>query len=191
MLYPIGFKSSEPYITVPAWALRAAEVFRGKNDIRYYLNCICLMPNGNIVGTDGHTMFVYNSGFTVPENKLIRLDRKIPTKADTAEIRFYETFSILKFYSAAGQFVGEVTAEIVDGRFPCIDKVMDCENNEPFPGRVRVDPIFLGRIEKAFPVKGKNSSVVRFTGSFDPVIVEPKNSQYEGAKVFIMPMRID
>ena len=41
--------------------LESASIFQARNDVRYYLNGICFMPDGRIASTDGHRAFIGDS----------------------------------------------------------------------------------------------------------------------------------
>jgi hypothetical protein len=44
-------------ITMDAQFVRAAQACQAKKDVRYYLNGICIMPQGKIAGTNGHILY--------------------------------------------------------------------------------------------------------------------------------------
>src|ERR1051326_1542239 len=70
-------------IIVRRQTLEAAMVCQAKNDIRYYLNGVCFMPENKIAATDGHRLTVitdldkHNSW--LEENAIIEIG-KFPTK---------------------------------------------------------------------------------------------------------------
>lgn len=60
--------------------LEAALVFQAKNDVRYYLNGICFMPDGRITSTDGHRAFIGGKHENKLEDNVIVSVSKSPHK---------------------------------------------------------------------------------------------------------------
>lgn len=75
--------------TVPAALVKAAMLFQGKNDVRYYLNSI-MITKSHIVATDGHVMFVspYESDLRPDEQMIVAIKGKIPVKAHSLELLY-------------------------------------------------------------------------------------------------------
>jgi hypothetical protein len=203
MLQPIGFSDSEPFVIVPGWALRAAEVFKATNDYRYYLQGICLMKDGRIVGTDGKTMFVYQSDFSLPENKIIKLSEKIPVRANEIRVSFFiegrhqKARLKLYHYKPRDHFLTlskVITADVIDAQFPNIDRIVEqsSEGSES-SGPVRLNPMYLARAEKAFPGSDRccHGVICQSTGQEGCYVIKPAQKDYEGATIYIMPMRMD
>lgn len=60
--------------------LESALIFQARNDVRYYLNGICFMPDGRIASTDGHRAFIGGTHDNkLTENVIIKIG-KSPTK---------------------------------------------------------------------------------------------------------------
>lgn len=60
--------------------LESALIFQARNDVRYYLNGICFMPDGRIASTDGHRAFIGGSHDNkLAENVIVKIG-KFPTK---------------------------------------------------------------------------------------------------------------
>lgn len=61
--------------------LEGALMFQAKNDVRYYLNGICFMPDGRVAATDGHRLFVGGSHDNAIEENIIVAVAKSPVKS--------------------------------------------------------------------------------------------------------------
>ena len=60
--------------------LESALIFQARNDVRYYLNGICFMPDGRVASTDGYRAFIGCSHDNkLTENVIIKIS-KSPTK---------------------------------------------------------------------------------------------------------------
>ena len=106
--------------------LESALIFQARNDVRYYLNGICFMPDGRIASTDGHRAFIggrHDNNLT--ENVIIKIGKSPTKRYDYAII---DTKSkIATYHDETGVMVGAGICEEIDGRFPDIDRVIPKE----------------------------------------------------------------
>ena len=130
-------KSETMNVTIPAHIVRAAQACAANNAVRYYLNGICLTPNGEIVGCDGHTLFrSYAEGIRdlkLAENLILSIDGTVPKGASvcTFEIKLFdgkpETYgTILKCSNPERKTFGTkiFMCEVIDGRYPNYQRVI-------------------------------------------------------------------
>lgn len=123
-------------IEVKAAYLKAALICQAKKDIRFYLNGIFFMPDGRLAATDGHILF---NGFHESELKAgvivavmgnvpARFSRAIITLPDPVDgditIHIGPKKGTIRYVGDIGETVGMGWCELVDGRFPDVDKVM-------------------------------------------------------------------
>jgi DNA polymerase III sliding clamp (beta) subunit (PCNA family) len=168
-------------ITIDAQLVRAAQANQGRNDIRQKLNGILLAANGDIVGTDGHSMFksVYTNDETpaVPEDIIINIDGNIPVSADTV------TFNFDHCQASTGKRL--FMFNVINAEFPAYERVIPKADRDNPGETVRLDSTLLARVLKTF---GKGNPVdVDFAGEHDSVrITSPKMN--DGVLV-IMPLR--
>lgn len=60
--------------------LEGALIFQAKQDVRYYLNGICFMPDGRVAATDGHRAMIASKHENKIKSNVIVSISKSPTK---------------------------------------------------------------------------------------------------------------
>lgn len=177
-------------IKVSKILLESALIFQAKKDIRYYLNGICFKADGRVCSTDGHRAFVGGKHEGELDDDVILSVTKSPTKAyDYAEIDTDE--GIVSYYSDEGNRVGVGLCEVIDGRFPDIDRVIPKETSPT--ERIGFNAKYLSDVEKAAAIFNAKFECVIFDLNQSPnaTVANLKSPFGETAKIIVMPMRID
>lgn len=170
--------------------LEGALMFQAKNDVRYYLNGICFMPDGRVASTDGHRAFIGgNHDNKLTENVIIKIG-KSPTKR--YEYAIIDTKSkIATYHDEDGEMVGAGICEEIDGRFPDIDRVTP-KQTAPAE-QIGFNAKYLADVEKCAKLFNPRFESVRFelNGNTSAAVANISAPTGETAKVIVMPMRID
>ena len=158
-------------ITISTDIFAAASVFRGMEDIRYYLNGLYLETGAfgaRLVGCDGHQLAVAKLEGEYPEASIIipgSLVTAVKTKAKGPQqvvLEFKEGAQSYKKSGAdKGAFIarditltlGELTttAKELDGKYPEYRRVVP---NEVDGTVAQFDPKFINRLDKACAILG-------------------------------------
>lgn len=169
--------------------LESALIFQARNDVRYYLNGICFMPDGRIASTDGHRAFIGGSHDNkLTENVIIKIG-KSPTKR--YEYAIIDTKSkIATYHDEAGVMVGAGICEEIDGRFPDIDRVIPKETKSA--DCIGFNAGYLVDVEKLAKLFSPKYEGVRFelNGNTNAAVSNVSAPTGETAKVIVMPMRV-
>jgi DNA polymerase-3 subunit beta len=175
-------------LTLSKEALLSAMIFQAKKDVRYYLNGICFAPDKKLYATDGHRAFIgEHETEGLKERVIVAIKGPKFSKFEKAEI---DTESgVIKYIDNVKRQVALGLCEVVDGKFPDIDRVVP-KDNQPVTS-IGFNAGYLADIEKAAklyspkfcgicikPNGTLNSSIIEFAGAFGK------------ASVVIMPMRI-
>lgn len=170
--------------------LESALTFQARNDVRYYLNGICFMPDGRIASTDGHRAFIGCSHDNkLTENVIIKIG-KSPTKRYDYVI--IDTKSkIATYHNEAGVMVGAGICEEIDGRFPGIDRVIPKETKAA--EEIGFNAGYLVDVERVAKLFNPKFSCVKFelNGNTNAAVCYLSAPSGETAKIVVMPMRID
>lgn len=129
--------------------LRAAIKFQASGDIRYYLNGFRINSK-HIEATNGHVAIrmINCNGFK--GDHIIKLIGAIPAKAVKTEFLIKEC--VAKHYDSADKLVGAQAFELIDGKYPDLDRVIPKENvTGEFPA---IQIKYLSLFEKAFKKGG-------------------------------------
>lgn len=170
--------------------LESALIFQARNDVRYYLNGICFMPDGRIASTDGHRAFIGGSHDNkLTENVIIKIG-KSPTKR--YEYAIIDTKAkIATYHDEAGAMVGAGICEEIDGRFPDIDRVIPKETKAA--EEIGFNAGYLVDVEKVAKLFNPKFCGVKFelNGNTNAAVCCLSAPSGETAKIVVMPMRID
>lgn len=176
-------------LTVSKAALLGAMIFQARNDARYYFNGICFAPDKKIYSTDGHRAFIgEHLTDDLTESVIISLGGPKFTRFDRAEI---DTEAGIVFYlSESGIRVGVGLCDVVDGRYPDIEKLLENFKNRE-TNEIGFNAGYLADIEKAAKLYDHKFCGIRIktNGNTNASVVEFFGACGEG-KVVIMPMRI-
>lgn len=169
--------------------LESALIFQARNDIRYYLNGICFMPDGRIASTDGHRAFIgcsHDNALT--ENVIIKIGKSPTKRYDYAII---DTKSkIATYHDEVGVMVGAGICEEIDGLFPDIDRVIP---KQTLPTEeIGFNAGYLVDIEKVAKLFNPKFSCVKFelNGNTNAAVCCLSAPTGETAKIVVMPMRL-
>lgn len=191
-------------ITISTDIFAAASLFRGINDIRYYLNGLYLETGANgarLVGCDGHQLAVARLEGCYPESSIIlpgSLVAAVRSKAKAPQhviLEFNEGHQQFEDQeNAKGVFVprdikltlGEIstTAKELDGKFPDYRRVVPSEVDGT---SAQFDPRLINRIDKACSILGFKSFVgIAYNGNSSGLSVID-----DGFVVVTMPFKAD
>jgi len=163
-------------LNINAQLIRAAQANQAKKDIRYYLCGILLSTKGDVVGTNGHTLFHANHNWadcdTLPNDVIINIDGNIPASARSVRIELPEALdtSLTGTLTTDGGKMFKV--ELVDGKYPDFKRVIPerLSKENLYSNAIAVDASLLAKTEKTF---GKNSRVIIYhRGVSDALRVE-------------------
>lgn len=170
--------------------LESALIFQAKKDIRYYLNGICFKADGRVCSTDGHRAFIGGNHEGELKDDVILSVTKSPTKSyDYVEID--TTTGIISYCTDTTLRVGVGLCEVIDGKFPDIDRVIPKENAPT--DRIGFNASYLSDVEKVAKIFNPKwpSVVFELNGHTNATVAKLKSYNGEDAKIIVMPMRID
>lgn len=177
-------------IKVSKILLESALIFQAKKDIRYYLNGVCFKADGRVCSTDGHRAFVgWNHEGELIDDVILSVT-KAPTKSyhyveidtDTGIISYHDGFDVR---------VGVGLCEVIDGKFPDIDRVIPKETSPT--DRIGFNASYLADVEKVAKLFNPKweSVVFELNGHTNATVAKLKSYNGEDATIIVMPMRID
>ena len=137
-------------ISLHAAIVRGAQICQAKNDLRYYFNGIFLAPNGDVVGTNGHMLFVCPDAFVVPSGfsgLILQIYGAIPISAIEATFDF--DANVVK----TGNNKAFVFEEI-KGTYPDYHKAIPAKDHDVVGDTIAFNPRYLAKIAKIYPRNG-------------------------------------
>jgi DNA polymerase III subunit beta len=151
-------------LSIKQEALRAALLFAAKNDIRYFLNGICL-TNDAIVATDGHRLIKIDNCFEdvsgdMPNNMRCIVPRDLVeqalklTKLKTLPIVFKVSTQDGKTTVSASVASSSVSSAIVDGSYPDFSRVIPENKSDAIGAGCNLNPDYLVDTVKALNYLG-------------------------------------
>ena len=179
-------------IKLPKSVLLALIEFQAKNDIRYYLNGICLYPAGDAAATDGHRM-IYITGLEAwkgKENIIISFEQKIPAGRWDYVIIDTTTLSA-RFCYESEICMALCLVSVVDGRFPDVQRVLP--NGEPEPTEViGFNAAYINAVAKTAKLFNPRFESVKFElyGNTKACVATVSSHSGITAKMVVMPMRL-
>lgn len=177
-------------IKVSKILLESALIFQAKKDVRYYLNGICFKADGRVCSTDGHRAFVGGKHEGDLDDDVILSVTKSPTKSyGYAEID--TDAGIVSYYSDEVVRVGVGLCEVIDGRFPDIDRIIP--GGTSATEKIGFNASYLADVERAAKLFNPKHKFVLFelNGYTNSTVAKLKSAHGETAKIIVMPMRID
>ncbi|EKN3396451.1 hypothetical protein O1Y80_004705 [Yersinia enterocolitica] len=176
-------------LTLSKEALLSAMIFQAHKDIRYYLNGICFAPDGKLYATDGHRAFIgEHENKELTETIIVAIKGPKVTKFEKAEI---DTDSgLVAYLDENGTRIGAGICEVVDGRFPDIQRIISNFKSKP-TDEIGFNAGYLADIEKAAKLYSPKFCGIKIkpNGNTDASIVE-LHGAFDKGTVVIMPMRI-
>ena len=151
-------------LNINAQLIRAAQANQAnKKDIRYYFCGIHLSTKGDVVGTNGHTLFQAKHDWIdcdlLPDDVIINIDGNIPASARSVRIELPDSLdtSLTGTLTTDGGKIFKV--DLIDGRYPDFNRVIPerLSKENLYSNAIAVDASLLAKTEKTF---GKNSSII-------------------------------
>lgn len=106
--------------------IRAAIKFMAVGDVREYL-CGVRINNKFIEATNGHVAVRMDSGIKTKLDVIVKLIGRVPAKSKDVELVFSDGKNTAYHYDALGDLIGVQLFDVMDGRFPDLDKVIPKE----------------------------------------------------------------
>jgi DNA polymerase-3 subunit beta len=182
-------------ITMDAQFVRAAQACQAKNDVRYYLNGICIMPQGKIAGTNSHIL--YTGQYTndpenmVDANVIISIFGNIPASSETVVF----TFSDEKTGTCATDNKKLFLFEVIDGVYPDITKAIKPDSaydSGDFSNGFGASSEYLAFMQKIF---GRGAMVdIRHGTEMETMMIKMLklgSGFSKSSRVYLMPCRVD
>lgn len=147
------------------------------------------MPGGKLAATDGCRLFMGSHENELTENVIVSIEKSPVKKYDHA---ICDTESgLVEFFNLNEQRVGVALCQLVDGRYPDIERIMPKETNAV--DRIGFNAGYLADVEKCAKLfNPKYQSVVFELQGYDKAAVATvKSPTGDTAKIIVMPMRID
>ena len=169
--------------------LEGALIFQAKQDVRYYLNGICFMPDGRIAATDGHRAMIASKHENKIKTNVIVSVSKSPTKRYAYALLDTET-NIVTYHDEHEMMVGTGICSEIDGNYPDIDRVIP---NQTAPAeQIGFNAKYLADVEKLAKLFNPKYESVLFelNGNTSAAVANISAPTGETAKVIVMPMRI-
>lgn len=169
--------------------LEGALIFQAKQDVRYYLNGICFMPDGRVAATDGHRAMIASKHENKIKSNVIVSISKSPTKNYSYAVIDTKA-KIVTYHNNFDVLVGAGICSEVDGKFPDIDRVIPTQTAPA--EQIGFNAKYLADIEKLAKLLNPKYESVRFelNGNINAAVANISAPTGETAKVIVMPMRI-
>lgn len=169
--------------------LEGALIFQAKQDVRYYLNGICFMPDGRIAATDGHRAMIASKHENKLKDNVIVSVSKSPTKRYAYALLDTKT-GIVTYHDEHEIMVGAGICSEINGRLPDIDRVIQKQTSAT--ERIGFNAKYLADVEKLAKLfKPKYEAVLfELNGNTRAAVANINAPTGETAKVIVMPMRI-
>ena len=169
--------------------LEGALIFQAKQDVRYYLNGICFMPDGRVAATDGHRAMIASKHDNKLTDNVIVSVSKSPTKRYAYALLDTKT-GIVTYHDEHEIMVGAGICSEIDGRFPDIDRVIPKQTVAT--EQIGFNAKYLSDAEKLAKLFNPKYEAVLFelNGNTSAAVANISAPTGETAKVIVMPMRI-
>jgi DNA polymerase-3 subunit beta len=169
--------------------LEGALIFQDKQDVRYYLNGICFMPDGRVAATDGHRAMIASKHENKIKSNVIVSISKSPTKNYSYAV--IDTMAkIVTYHNNFDVLVGAGICSEVDGNYPDIDRIIP---KQAAPAeQIGFNAKYLADVEKLAKLFNPKFEAVLFelNGNTSTAVANISAPTGETAKVIVMPMRI-
>ena len=169
--------------------LEGALIFQAKQDVRYYLNGICFMPDGRVAATDGHRAMIASKHENKLTDNVIVSVSKSPTKRYAYALLDTKT-GIVTYHDEHEIMVGAGICSEIDGKYPDIDRIIP-KQTAPTE-QIGFNAKYLADVEKLAKLFNPKYEAVRFEldGNTSAAVANISAPTGETAKVIVMPMRI-
>lgn len=176
-------------ISIPLRFLQAALTHASKNDVRFYLNGVCVESSGYVVATDGHRMFVALE----PHNCTDRKQTIIPYEALKESLRISPKGAThMEITGAPYPFTLNDKPFIpLDGTFPEWRRVIPKKPIEPIVHMPQFNALYMADGIKAIntahnPIVSKFKTVSVEIADTDIIVLHAPGTR---AMVVLMPIR--
>lgn len=159
----------------------SALLCKATNDVRYYLNGLCVDSEGFIVATDGHRMFI-GKAETDQSTFIFSLKVKPPTKFEYVIVE--KDSKQITFFDKHNSSIQSCSIDIIDGRFPDWRRVSDYK--EVKISAIGLNIHYLNDAAKAAKYFGKDIALIKLQDSASAVHIELSKDAF----MVIMPARI-
>lgn len=182
-------EGEEMKLKISKLLLEGALMFQAKQDIRYYLNGICFMPDGRIAATDGHRAMIASKHENKITDNVIVSVSKSPTKRYDYAVLDTKT-KMVTYHDDTELMVGAGICNMIDGRFPDVDRVIPKQTSPT--EQIGFNAKYLADVEKLAKLFNPKYESVRFelNGNTNAAVANISAPTGETAKVIVMPMRI-
>ena len=137
--------------TMTGQQYRAAHICVAKKDVRYYLNGMHIdAKNNDVVGTNGHVMYVADIEPGPKMKTLIFESVSILASVEKVEIFDYNEGNILVAVHNTKGIVQHICKIIVD-TYPDYKAVMELSGKQQACNVVGMNPVYLANVPKIFP----------------------------------------
>lgn len=169
--------------------LEGALIFQAKQDVRYYLNGICFMPDGRVAATDGHRAMIASKHENKLTDNVIVSVSKSPTKRYAYALLDTKT-GIVTYHDEHEIMVGAGICSEINGRFPDIDRVIP-KQTAPTE-QICFNAKYLADVEKLAKLFNPKYEAVLFelNGNTGAAVANISAPTGETTKVIVMPMRL-
>ena len=169
--------------------LEGALMFQAKQDVRYYLNGICFIPDGRVAATDGHRAMIASKHENKLTDNVIVSVSKSPTKRYSYALLDTKA-GIVTYHDEHEIMVGSGICSEINGRFPDIDRIIP-KQTAPAE-KIGFNAKYLADVEKLAKLFNPKYEAVLFelNGNTSAAVVNISAPTGETAKVIVMPMRI-
>lgn len=169
--------------------LEGALMFQAKQDVRYYLNGICFMPDGRVAATDGHRAMIASKHENKLTDNVIVSVSKSPTKRYAYALLDTKT-GIVTYHDEHEIMVGAGICSDIDGKYPDIDRIIP-KQTAPTE-QIGFNAKYLEDVKKLAKLFNPKYEAVLFelNGNSSAAVANVSAPTGETAKVIVMPMRI-
>ena len=182
---------------VSADVVRGAQLFQGKQDVRYYLNGIFIGKNGKVAGANGHALFVSDHNAGIKKDYIIQLEGVIPAMANEVEFIVMssdkQSMVIAHCYNAIKSKEKIIGGKLIDGTYPDIDKVIPDHSEAKLKKSKGINMLGLnaGYMASAHKALGNYGVKMTFLNENESVVCRSSNPELpENTMVIIMPTRV-
>ena len=182
-------EGEEMKLKVSKLLLEGALMFQAKQDVRYYLNGICFMPDGRVSATDGHRAMIASKHENKLKDNVIVSVSKSPTKR-YAYALLDTKIGIATYHDEHEIMVGAGICSEINGKFPDIDRVIPKQTAAT--EKIGFNAKYLTDVEKLAKLFNPKYEAVLFelNGNTNAAVANISAPTGETAKVIVMPMRI-
>ena len=171
--------------------LKAAALCQGKNDIRYYLNGIHIYKN-KIEATNGHIAVQMTMSKRIKRDLILNVNGIIPKRSQDSVFVFGKD-NFVKNYDMYGNLLSILTVDVIDGKFPDLNRVMPKDFKAV--SHIGVETSYLHLFGKMFDCRFGGIAKLQFTGENGSMLLTSVNGQvneeYGNPKFIVMPARVE